>query len=137
MLTSERSLALPNGLFDAAATRMSWLCFGGALAGALLAAATGGQVAELPKFFLIFQDAPVLLVLGILLLGTVRRLAAGTGPAGTTWLARLEGSTPVWIVAAIAAGLIYAGAYLVCRHFALSVDEFMADFDARIIAGGH
>jgi len=137
MLSSERSLATPNGLFAVAASRTAWLAFGGALAAALIAAIAGGPSAELPKFFLIVQDAPALILLGLFLLAVPRFPAIGPAAVVAGSLQRLAGWGPAWILAALAMGAAYAGAYLVYRHFALSLDEFMAEFDARIIAGGH
>ncbi len=54
MLSSERLLVAPNDLFAAMIRRVGWLCFGGALAGGLIAAVSGGGTAELPKFQLVF-----------------------------------------------------------------------------------
>jgi hypothetical protein len=135
MRSTERSPATQNALFPAMTARMAWLCFGGALAGGLIAAVSGGDSTELPKFYLIFQDAPALLLLGLFLL-FAGRWATARGEAAAATIARMQGWGPAWIIALLAAGVSYAGAYLVYRHFALSVDEFMADFDARIIAAG-
>jgi hypothetical protein len=137
MLLSERSLVTPHDHFAAMLGRMAWLSFGGALAGGLVAAASGGDSTELPKFFLISQDAPALLLLGLFFLAAGRLQRADLAARRAWRIEKLQGWAPVWIVAALAAGAIYAGAYLIYRHFALSLDEFMAEFDARIIAGGH
>lgn len=134
MLSTDRPAAM-DGVFHTMVARVAWLAFGGALAGALIALASGGRSTELPKFFLMFQDAPVLLLVGLLSLAAVRMLNK-KGPASPSF-GWLEGTGPALILAAITTGAVYAGAYLVYRHYALSLDEFMAEFDARIFAGGH
>lgn len=136
MLSPEHPLAAPQGLFADMLGRIAWLALGGALAGGLLAAIAGPST-ELPKFFLVVQDAPALFLIALFLLAARRLLAGGATLPLAGSIDRLEGWNGAVIVAALAACLTYAGAHLVYRHFALSVDEFMADFDARIIAGGH
>ena len=136
MLSPERSLAMSNGLFATMVARWGWLSLGGALAGGLTAAVSNWRSPELPKFYLAFQDAPVLLLLGVFCLAAVRLLKTEPKPFHTGSMERLEGWGPIWIVAGLGACTVYAGAHLVYRHFALSLDEFMAEFDARIIASG-
>lgn len=136
MLSSEHPLAAPKGLFADMLGRTAWLALGGALAGGLLAA-IGGAGTELPKFFLVVQDAAALFLIGLFLLAARRLWADGAPIPFGGAIQRIEGRAAIWIVAALAACVAYAGAHLIYRTFALSTDEFMADFDARIIASGH
>ena len=116
-------------------------CFGLVALGAGIAAAAlalapapaGSQLISV--HFLVFQDAPVLVLLGVFLLsaqGLLRRPLALTTPAWRPQHARLI----VWATVAAVAALVYAGTHFVCRNYGLSLDEFMAEFDSRIIAAG-
>ena len=117
-------------------------CFGLVALGAGMAAAAlalvpapaGSQLISV--YFLVFQDAPVLVLLGVFLLsaqGLLRRPLALTTPA---WVSPKHARLIVWATVAAVAALVFAGTHFVCRDYGLSLDEFMAEFDSRIIAAG-
>jgi hypothetical protein len=101
---------------------------------ALAAAPPGSQLISV--YFLMFQDAPVLVLLGAFLLlaqGLLRQPLPLTTPA---WVSAQHARAIVWATAAAVAALVYAGTHFVYRDYGLSLDEFMAEFDSRIIAAG-
>jgi len=101
---------------------------------ALVSPAIGSQL--ISQYFFVFQDAPVLVLLGAFLLvaqGLLRLRLAVTTPI---WVSARHARSIAWATAAAVGALIYAGTHLVCRDYGLSLDEFMAEFDSRIIAGG-
>lgn len=101
---------------------------------ALTPAPAGSQLISV--YFLVFQDAPVLVLLGAFLLlaqGLLHRPLTLTTPA---WVSPRHACPIVWATVAAVAALVYAGTHFVCRDYGLSLDEFMAEFDSRIIAAG-
>jgi hypothetical protein len=117
--------------------RFGLVALGAGMAAAALAlvpAPAGSQLISV--YFLVFQDAPVLVLLGVFLLsaqGLLRRPLALTTPA---WVSPKHARLIVWATVAAVAALVYAGTHFVCRDYGLSLDEFMAEFDSRIIAAG-
>jgi hypothetical protein len=117
--------------------RFGLLALGAGMAAAALAlvpAPAGSQLISV--YFLVFQDAPVLVLLGVFLLsaqGLLRRPLALTTPA---WVSPKHARLIVWATVAAVAALVFAGTHFVCRDYGLSLDEFMAEFDSRIIAAG-
>src|SRR2546430_294118 len=112
--------------------RTAWVEFGGALVGAFQD--KGSTL--LPEYFLAIQDTYILLIWGLLCIVF-------------SWLARNQAhhrfefdiTKPNPFHLACVAAVAIGSAVLVVRRFAyldyaLSIDEFMADFDARIIASG-
>ena len=102
---------------------------------------------SLADHFLVSQDLPVLL--GVVLVAMVLRFTPGLAMAlgwagrslGRGSLARLRLTGRATQVAAIGLALLcvviaYIGARLVYEGYALSLDEFMANFDAAIVARG-
>ena len=135
MVSPERTLAAHNSLLAAIAV----------VAGVSLGGALWGLTIEHPSslisvYFLAVQDAPVLwLVVASLALAAV---VVGKNWSGPTFGAIKPHIKPhlasrlSWIAVALACCVIAAGVSPVCRNFGLSMDEFMADFDATIIAAG-
>ena len=82
----------------------------------------------LPNYFAYYQDLPVapLILLFLLVAMLVRRPNRG-------WTIP---EPPALLAAVAVLVLCYAGTWLVFRHFALSRDEFMAEFDAQILRSG-
>src|SRR5262249_52515090 len=111
------------------------LSFGAAVGGMLACAAAEYDDTKLPNFFLA-QDAPILLVLSLFLLAVAWAARNGFAPIAPVVLDRARGFAPAWVTALVAGLFIWAASRLVYQNYALSLDEFMADFDARIIAGG-
>ena len=116
--------------------RFGLVALGAGMAAAALAlvpAPAGSQLISV--YFLVFQDAPVLVLLGVFLLSAqgLRRPLALTTPA---WVSPKHARLIVWATVAAVAALVYAGTHFVCRDYGLSLDEFMAEFDSRIIAAG-
>jgi hypothetical protein len=135
MLYIERFPATPNNLFSVTVTRTALLSFGGAMGGALLGL-LDRNTTELPKYFLIFQDAPVLVLLGLFLVASGRLARKQMALVAPAWIERGNGFGAAGITAIIVTGTVYAGSRLIYQNFALSLDEFMAEFDAQIIATG-
>src|SRR5436190_1881285 len=125
MHSPERPLAVPNDFLALMLVRMAWLCLGGALGGVLLAIITGGESAELPKFNLMVQDAPVLLLLTVGFFISGQWLRAGHAHFRPLPLDRFSGWKSAATIALAAAVIAYAGTSFVTRHFALSMDEFL------------
>jgi hypothetical protein len=106
-----------------------------AAAVALVSAPIGSVL--ISQYFLMFQDAPVLLLLGAFLLVTQALLSRRLALATPGWVNALHARPIVWATVGVVGALIYAGTRFVCRNYGLSLDEFMAEFDSRIIAGGN
>ncbi|HUI96625.1 MAG TPA: hypothetical protein VLX44_12785 [Xanthobacteraceae bacterium] len=86
--------------------------------------------------FLGTQDAPVLwlFVAFFAAVALLFRYARATSVGGA--IARREAFGLALLTLVVACGIIWAGSALVYRHYALSLDEFWADFDARVFASG-
>jgi hypothetical protein len=135
MLYPERALATPYlatpySAFSLTVTRVACLAFGGVLTGALFERAPP----DISRYFHAVQDTPVLLLFVVFFVA-VNLIAKRNAP--------LPALGPVWrgsdfrfagVIAIVVCFAVYAGSHLVYHHFALSLDEFMAEFDARIIA---
>jgi hypothetical protein len=106
-----------------------------AAAVAPVSAPTGSLL--ISQYFLMFQDAPVLLLLGAFLLVTQALLSRRLALATPGWVNAQHARPIVWATVGVVGALIYAGTRFVCRNYGLSLDEFMAEFDSRIIAGGN
>jgi hypothetical protein len=117
--------------------RFGLAALGAGIAAAALALASAPAGSQLiSAYFLVFQDAPVLVLLGAFLLlaqGLLRQPLTLTIPA---WVSAQHARAIVWATAAAVAALVYAGTHFVYRDYGLSLDEFMAEFDSRIIAAG-
>lgn len=110
------------------------------LAGATFGGAVGGMILErnagFIRSYLLAQDTPVLLLFGLFFVALVARFKHDVPTFAPSALRSRQSSALVWIALTVVCGLIWAGSHLVYRNFALSADEFMVDFDARIIATG-
>jgi hypothetical protein len=97
--------------------------------------ATNEYVLTVPVF-LAGQDAPVLwlFIAFFVVVAMLFRNARPTSAFGL--IERQRAFRLALLVLAIACGIVWAGSALLYRHFALSVDEIMAEFDARIFASG-
>jgi hypothetical protein len=110
----------------------AWLSFAGGLAGMLL----DRDSALITQYFMAVQDAPVLLFMGLFFATLALLVRNQSATFLEIDLRRLDASRFAWIAA-----LVVGFSVLLIRHyayadFALSADEFMAEFDARIIASG-
>jgi hypothetical protein len=131
MLSTEQALAARNSLAAAMAV-VAGVSFGGAL---------GGMIVErnsvlISSYFFAVQDAPVLLLVGLFF------VALGAVFKNDLAISRLGSIEPqhafrfAGITLVVGCCIVWAGSRLVYQNFGLSVDEFMAEFDARIIASG-
>jgi hypothetical protein len=130
MPSTEPALAAPD--WSLAVTTVAALSFAGALAAAIGPA----RLTEINQYFLVVQDAPVLFVVGLFLvaLGLLGRTGVTLPlPACTDGRGAFRFAVAASIVVA---GAAYGGTRLVYYNFALTTDELMAVFDARIIAAG-
>src|SRR5262249_55544927 len=105
--------------------------------GAFVSAVTvEANLAEISQYFLVVQDVPFLLVTALVcpVIGWLLTRDAPLPFAGM--LKPRRGAHAVAFAAVVVAVAAWIGAHVVYRSFGLSLDEFMADFDARIIAAG-
>src|SRR5882672_8682511 len=110
----------------------AWLSFAGALTGAVL----DRNSPQLTQYFMAAQDAPVLFVVG-LFCGALAWLARNDVALSIEGrLARVGAFRFAWIAAVIGGCAVLVIRRFACHDFALSADEFMAEFDARIFASG-
>lgn len=134
-MSPERTLVAHNSLLAAMA-----VVAGVSLGGALWGLTIEPHSPLISAYFLAVQDAPVLwLVVASLALAGVVLEKNRPGPAFGAIKPHIKShlaSRLSWITVALACCVIAAGVSPVCRNFGLSMDEFMADFDARIIAAG-
>jgi hypothetical protein len=87
-------------------------------------------------YYFVVQDAPVLLFMAGFFLLLHLCLRAGLA-AETAWLEpRCYRASSLWLAMGVACLTVYAGTCLLFRNYALSVDEFMAEFDSAIVAAG-
>src|SRR5262245_35317107 len=97
-------------------TRFSQAALGAGIAAAALALASAPAGSQLiSAYFLMFQDAPVLMLLGAFLLlaqGLLRRPLPLTTLA---WVSAQHARSIVWTTAAAVAALVYAGTHIVYR----------------------
>ena len=127
----EQALAARNRL-TATMTVMAGLAFGCGLAGLVL-----GRNSELiSAYFFAVQDAPVLLGFGLFFVVAVAAFRNDWAMIRLRSIDRRRAAYLAAITLVIACGAIWIGTRLVYQDFALAMDEFMAEFDARIIASG-
>ena len=110
----------------------AWLLLVGALAGTLFDKNSN----QLTEYFMVVQDTPVLFLMGAFFI--VGGWLARRRPIGFTEIGieRLDAFRFAWIAAIVVGCAILAIRQFAYLDFALSLDEFMAEFDARIIASG-
>ncbi|HLH88130.1 MAG TPA: hypothetical protein VKX28_06705 [Xanthobacteraceae bacterium] len=114
-------------------TVLGGIAFGCAAAGWMI----GGNSQLISAYFFATQDAPVLLAFGLFSIVAVAAFRNDWAIAAICPIDRRRAWWLAAVILVIACGLIWIGTYLVYRRFGLAMDEFMADFDARIIARGH
>jgi len=110
----------------------AWLCFAGALTGAVL----DRNSAQITQYFMAVQDAPVLLVIGVFCIALAWFARNDIAPSIELRLARLDAFRFAWVAAIVVGCAVLLIRRFAYHDFALSADEFMAEFDARIIASG-
>jgi hypothetical protein len=135
-LPGEHALASRNKLAAAIAI------VGGASFGCTMAAWVAVRTSDIiSAYFLTVQDMPVLLGSGLFLLASVaafhKKWASNWATAVLHAIDARRAMLLAAILVVIVCGAIWAGAHLIYQDFGLAVDEFMAEFDARIIARGH
>jgi hypothetical protein len=131
MFPPEQTLAARNSL-TAAMTVIAGAAFGCALAGLI----SDRNSVLISSYFFAVQDAPVLLLLGLFLAVLVTLLKRDVAKSAIGAIEPRRAMHFAWIAVAIGCCIIWAGSFLVYRNFGLSMDEFMAEFDAGIIATG-
>src|SRR5262249_35905946 len=91
---------------------------------------------HISQYFFAVQDAPVLLLLG----ATLLVLACGPARSGTqptaNLFARMPGASLTVAIAVATVGIAWLGAHVIMQSHGLSLDEFWADFDAKVFASG-
>ena len=136
MSTATEADAAPAVLIKTMASfGLAALAAGIAAAALTLASAPAGSQL-ISVYFLVFQDAPVLVLLGAFMLLAQGLLRQPLGLSTPAWVSAQHACAIVWATVAAVAALVYAGTHFVCRDYGLSLDEFMAEFDSRIIATG-
>ena len=115
-----------------AMTVLAGLSFGCALAGWMI----GGNSELISAYFFTTQDAPVLLAFGLFFVVATAALRNDWALHTLRPIDRRRAWHLAALVSVLACGLIWIGTHLVYQGFGLAMDEFMADFDARIIARG-
>ena len=94
----------------------------------LASAPAGSQLISV--YFLVFQDAPVLVLLGAFMLLAQGLLRQPLGLSTPAWVSPQHACPIVWATVVAVAALVYAGTHFVCRDYGLSLDEFMAELTA-------
>jgi hypothetical protein len=119
--------------------RFGCLALGGSIVLAVLAlAVTPFELPPITHYYLFAQDAPVLLATAAFVLLAhlfLRAKAVDLGPV-QTWLSFRWAVPALWASIGIVCLTAYVGARLAHLGHALSLDEFMAEFDSRILAAG-
>jgi hypothetical protein len=135
MSIAEQGHAAPTALATRIA-RFGYLAPGGAITVAVLALASAPySLPPITHYYFVVQDMPVLLLVASFFL--LAHLLLRTSPAPTpTWLEPRYAAPTLWTAVGTVCLTVYVGTRLVCLDYALSVDEFMALFDSRIIAAG-
>ena len=128
--TTERARA-ERGL-PWAVTVVAGLSFGGALSAMTVKANLG----EISQYFLVVQDAPVLIALTLFCFVMGVWASHGRTISLPDIAAPRDGLRFTLIAAALVACIAFVGAQVVYLSFGLSLDEFMADFDAKVFATG-
>src|SRR5262245_33673564 len=105
-------------------------CFGFALAGLFI----DRDTTVMSQYFLRAQDAPVLAAMFVSLRVVMPHVGATAAPR---YLQRLPGLGFSLAIALVVVAVGYFGARYVQLGYSLSLDEFWANFDARIFAAGH
>ncbi len=98
---------------------------------------SAGTPELISAYFFTVQDAPVLLVLGLFFVGAVAAFRADWAMTAIHPIDPRRARRLAALIVVVACGAIWAGVHPIYRDFGLSMDEFMAEFDARIIASGH
>ncbi|MBV9556355.1 MAG: hypothetical protein JO254_04705 [Pseudolabrys sp.] len=111
----------------------AWLSFAGAFTGALLDRSSS----KITQYFMAVQDAPVLFAIGLLCLALAWLTRNDAAPSIERNFAQADAAVRfAWIAAIIVGCAVLVIRRFAYHDFALSLDEFMAEFDATIIASG-
>ena len=136
MSMAGRNDAVPTALLTTIA-RLGQVALGGSIAAAGLALGTAASGSgQITQYYFVFQDAPILVLFGIFFLLAQWCLHRRLALPAAAWLDAPEPRALVCMIAAAACCVVYAGTRFVCLDYGLSLDEFMAQFDSRIIASG-
>lgn len=119
----------------------AWMATAAVLIAALYPHVTAGRGAlQLTDWFLFHQDLPVLwAIAAVALVGLAISFALPASPGAGAPAAPTRPRTALAVaaIAALAGGLLaWAGTFVVFDNYALSMDEFMANFDAAILSHG-
>jgi hypothetical protein len=111
----------------------AWLSFAGAFTGALLDRSSP----QITHYFMAVQDALVLFAIGLFCLALAWLTRNDVAPSIERNFARADAAVRfAWIAAIIVGCAVLVIRRFAYHDFALSLDEFMAEFDATIIASG-
>jgi hypothetical protein len=111
---------------------LAGLAFGCAFAGW-----TFRRIAEvISLYFFAVHDVPVLILLGLFFAVAGAALRNDWGAVAVRPIDRQRALRLAAIMVAIVCGVVWVGSRVACLDFGLALDEFMTDFDARIMASG-
>jgi hypothetical protein len=120
---------------------LAWMAIAAVLIAGLYPHVTAGRRAlRLADWFLFHQDLSVLWAVAaaaLVGLGVSFALPASPGAGAPAGSIRQRNALAMAAIAALACALVaWAGTFVVFDNYALSMDEFMANFDAAILAHG-
>jgi hypothetical protein len=112
-----------------------WGFAGLSFAGALLGVQLDRTSPQITQYFMAAQDAPVLFAMGLFCVVLTWLTRADVAPSMDRKLLQVDAHF-AWLAATIVGCAVLVIRHSAYHNYALSFDEFMAEFDARIIASG-
>ena len=139
MLSADRTLVAPAPFFAVLSrfTALSIGCGVGAVAVAVAGAVLNRNTQLITEYFLVVQDAPFLFFYGFLFAALDWYMRSDLAVPSPAWLEPGHERSILWATLGLVCCIVFGGAHVVQQNYPLSLDEFMADFDARIFVGGH
>jgi hypothetical protein len=130
MSSTESTPATPNAM-----NSVLWGFGALSFAGALIGIQLDRNSPQITQYFMAVQDTPVLFAIGLLCFALTWITRNGVAPPSDMKSLHMD-VRHAWISAIIVCCSILVIRHLAYHNYALSFDEFMAEFDARIIASG-